>query len=271
MESIINYFSTIPSSHRTLILVFGLLFFWVLEGVIPIGRILYNKYRHAGVNLFFTLTTLIINLGFAFLIVKGSDWSVQHHFGLFQWVGNWPLGIRVVIALLSMDLISAYLIHWIEHQVPWMWKFHVIHHSDTKVDTTTALRHHPGESVFRATFTVLAVITTGAPMWLVMLYQSISAFSSQFNHANICIPESIDRMLRLIIVTPAMHRVHHHNKQPLTDTNYGNIFSIWDRLFGTYAFIPTHEIVYGLDVFDKRENNLGDLLKVPIDKDRYRN
>ena len=270
METIINYFETIPSSHRTIILVSGLLLFWILEGVIPISRLMYNKYRHAGVNLFFTLTTLVINLGFAFLIVKGSDWTVANHLGLFQWIGGWPLGLRILIALLGMDLISAYLIHWIEHQVLWMWKFHVIHHSDTKVDTTTALRHHPGESVFRASFTVLAVLLAGAPMWLVMIYQSLSAFSSQFNHANIRIPESVDRVLRLFLVTPAMHRVHHHYKQPLTDRNYGNIFSIWDRIFGTYAFIPAADIVYGLDVFDKRESHLGDLLKVPVDKDSYR-
>ena len=112
-----------------------------------------------------------------------------------------------------------------------MWKFHVIHHSDEHVDTTTALRHHPGESVFRAIFTCLAVLLVGAPIWLVMLYQSVSAVMSQFNHANFKLPPAFDKLMSLFIVTPGMHRVHHHHKQPYSDRNYGNIFSIWEPFF----------------------------------------
>jgi len=132
----------------------------------------------------------------------------------------------MILGLLLMDLIGAYLIHYIEHKVKWMWKFHMVHHADTHVDTTTANRHHPGESVFRAVFAMIAVLIVGAPMWLFMLYQSLSAVLSQFNHANIRLPLWLDRAIGWIIVSPDMHKVHHHYIRPQTDTNFGNIFLV---------------------------------------------
>ena len=269
MDIIIQYFETIPSAHRTIMLMSGLMFFWILEGALPIVKMEYKKIDHAGTNLFFTLTTLLINLAFAFLIVKTSDWVVNQQIGLFQWIGSWPLAIKIIVGLMVMDLVGAYLIHYIEHKVYWMWRFHVIHHSDLHVDTTTALRHHPGESVFRAVFTTLAVLIAGAPIWLVMAYQSLSALFSQFNHANLKLPPRADKLLSYVIVTPAMHRIHHHYQQPLTDTNYGNIFSLWDRLFKTFAFVKPEEVVFGLDVFHKKSGHIGQLLEVPFDKESY--
>lgn len=269
LDQLITFFDTIPTWQRTLILAGGLTFFWVLEGAVPILRMQYNKTKHLWINLFFTGTTLVVNFLFAALIVLASDWVVKEGFGAVQMIAM-PLLLKIIVGLLILDLVGAYLIHWIEHKVYWMWKFHVIHHTDLHVDTTTALRHHPVESVFRATFTLLAVVLAGAPIWLVMLYQSLSAFASQFNHANLRLPAWVERWARWIFVTPGMHRVHHHYTQPYTDTNYGNIFSIWDRLFGTYAELKPEEIVFGLDVYHKRDGHIGDLLKVPVDGESYK-
>jgi len=166
-----------------------------------------------------------------------------------------------------LDFISAYWIHYIQHQVKWMWKFHLIHHADTWVDTTTANRHHPGESVFRAVFTLIAVIVSGAPAWLVLLYQTLSAALSQFNHANIHLPKWLDNALGWVFVSPDMHKVHHHFTQPLTDSNYGNIFSFWDRLFGTYIKVNnTTDLKYGIDTHMREEenNNMSNLLQLPF-------
>lgn len=245
------------------------MFFWMLEGIIPLAGFKYKKGKHALLNLFFTLTTAIINFAFALVIVKTSDAAVAGAWGLLGWT-ELPIWMDIILGLMLMDLVGAYFIHWLEHKVHWMWKFHIIHHSDTKVDATTALRHHPGESVFRAVFTLLAVAVTGAPMWLVMIYQSMSAFLSQFNHSNTRLPDWLDKPLRWIIITPAMHRVHHHSELPYTDVNYGNIFPWWDRIFGTYDHLEADAIDYGLDVFDKRESHLGDLLGLPFDGKRYR-
>ena len=266
MEKIINYFQTIPSSHRALIIAGGITFFWLLESGIPLFRFGYNKWKHAGVNFFFTLTTIIVNFAFAILIVLTSDWCINHHFGLLQWMPM-PLWLQMITGLLLLDLIGAYTIHYIQHKIKWMWKFHIVHHADTYVDTTTANRHHPGESVFRAVFTIIAVFVSGTPIWLVMLYQSISVVLSQFNHANIIMPEWLDKPLRYIIVTPNMHRIHHHFIKPQTDSNYSNIFSVWDRIFGTYNNTPMKDIHYGLDVLkEKKDGSIKAMLKVPFDK-----
>ena len=143
---------------------------------------------------------------------------------------------------------------------------HLVHHSDHHVDTTTANRHHPLESMVRFSFTLLAVFILGAPIGIVMLYQSLSVVLSQFNHANIKLPLKLDQRLSYVLVTPHMHKVHHHYVLPYTDSNYGNIFAIWDRLFGTFKNLGEEHIVYGVDVFPNEEENsrVGSLLKQPF-------
>lgn len=265
----IEFFENIPSYYRTALLVAGLMLLWIIEGVVPRFRFSGNKYRHAGTNLFFTLTTAIVNLGFAFLIVKTSEWTSANKFGLLYWLGL-PLWAHVISALLMMDFIGAYLVHVIQHKIAWMWHFHKIHHTDTEVDATTALRHHPVESMFRVIALFVAIGTMGVPVWIVMMYQTISAFMSQFNHANMRLPKWLDTALSWIIVSPDMHKVHHSAWQPQTDSNYANIFSIWDRLFGTFVKVKdTTGIRYGLDEYmDSRYQEIGPLLKTPWEKDR---
>lgn len=264
INSIVHYFETIPNLHRTLILVFGIMFFWALEGVMPLFKHNYKKVNHAAVNLLFTATTLIVNLLFALVMVKVSEWAVAQKFGLL-YLTQMPLWVFLIIGVLLLDFIGAYLIHLIEHKIKWMWKFHMVHHADTHVDTTTANRHHPGESIFRASFAIIAVFIIGAPMWLVFLYQSTSIVLSQFNHANIRLPEWIDKPLSFVLVSPNMHKVHHHYKRPQTDSNYGNIFSIWDRILGTFNYTAVQELRYGLDVLEDSTNeNIAYQFKVPF-------
>jgi sterol desaturase/sphingolipid hydroxylase (fatty acid hydroxylase superfamily) len=220
MRAIVDFFEHISPLTRALLIAGGLVFFWMMESLIPLFKFRYRKVQHAGLNLFFTFTTVVINFIFAFGITLTSNWAVEHNFGLLHLV-RLPLWLYILLGLMILDLISAYWIHYIQHQVKWMWKFHLVHHADTWVDTTTANRHHPGESIFRAVFTLLAVFVSGAPAWLVLLYQSISAGLSQFNHANIRLPRWLDNSISWLIVSPNMHKVHHHYTQPLTDTNYG--------------------------------------------------
>jgi sterol desaturase/sphingolipid hydroxylase (fatty acid hydroxylase superfamily) len=218
--------------------------------------------------MFFTLTTIVVNFLMAFILLWTSQWATKNSFGLLPYLNTINPWIYMIIGLLLLDLISAYLVHYVEHKVKFFWRFHLIHHSDTWVDTTTANRHHPGESVLRFVFTVLAVVVVGAPIWLVFLYQSLSVVLSQFNHANISLPVALDRWLSYIIVSPDMHKVHHHYELPHTDSNYGNIFSVWDRLFGTFSTLKREEIVYGIDTHMETEKNnkIGSLLKIPFQK-----
>ncbi len=265
MDSIIHFFEQIPSSQRTIILVSGFTFFWILENSLPLFAFKYNKWQHALLNIFFTLTTLLVNLGFAFVIISAADYTSQHQSGLLYLLPL-PLWLHVVLGVLLLDFIGAWLIHWVEHRVPFMWRFHIIHHTDTKVDVTTALRHHPGESVFRAAFTILAIFVAGVPVGVVMLYQTLSALFAQLTHANMRMPRQLDKLLSYVLVSPHMHKIHHHYQLPLTDTNYGNIFSIWDRLFGTYAEAEPQSLVYGLDTHmrEKEHSRLGSLLLIPF-------
>jgi sterol desaturase/sphingolipid hydroxylase (fatty acid hydroxylase superfamily) len=268
LETIIDYFETIPSAHRAAIVIGGLTFFWLLEGAVPLFRFKYKKWKHAVPNIFFTITTIVINFALAFLLLGTADWVVANDFGIINWLPDMPLWLYVLIAVLLLDFIGAYLAHYIEHKVKPLWMVHLVHHTDHKVDTTTANRHHPLESMIRFIFTLLGVFIIGTPIAIVMLYQAMSLVATQFSHANIKLPKSIDNALSWVIVSPDMHKVHHHNVLPYTDSNYGNIFAIWDRLFGTFMTLDTDKIEYGVDVFPNEEENgkIGALLKQPFQK-----
>ncbi len=262
MDRLVTYFATIPSSHRSLILAGGIAFFWLWELAAPLERRPYAKGRHALVNFFFTGTTIVVNFALAFLLLSTSGWAERAGVGLLPMLGALPLAAQALIGLLVLDLVGAWLPHFVEHKTPWLWRLHLVHHSDRHVDTTTANRHHPGESVVRFVFTLGAVAVTGAPMWLVFLYQSISVVLSQFNHANIALPAALDRALSWVVVSPDMHKVHHHYVLPHTDSNFGNVFSVWDRLFGTFMTIDRSRLVYGVDTHfaDAEHTTAGALL-----------
>lgn len=265
MEHLVSYFSDIPSTHRAAILFGGIFIFMLIENAAPLFRGRYNKWKHTWQNIFFTLTTILVNFSMAALLVGSSLWVVDHNFGILQWTAA-PTWIVAVFGLMGLDFMGAFLPHFVEHKVKFLWQFHVIHHSDQHVDTTTANRHHPGESVLRFLFTLAAVFAVGAPLWLVFMYQSISVVLAQFNHANISLPEWVNNILEWVIVTPDMHHVHHHYRQPYSDTNYGNIFSMWDRLFGTYVTVDNSKLVYGVDTYmDPTEvDSIPELLKIPF-------
>lgn len=270
MEFLVEYFSEIPASHRSAILVGGLAFFWLIETAVPLFRFDYSKWRHALINIFFTLTTVLVNLGLAFILLITADFVTGREFGVLFLLPDMPLLVYILLGLMFLDLISAWFAHWIQHKVRWMWKFHLIHHTDTHIDTTTANRHHPGESVIRFTFTTLAVLIIGAPMWMVLLYQSLSVVLSQFNHANISLPIWLDRAISWFIISPDMHKVHHHYVLPYTDSNYGNIFSIWDRMFGTFMTLEREKLKYGVDTHpdEKDHSDVVHMLKIPFQEYR---
>lgn len=270
MEIIVDYFSNISSIQRGLILALGIAIFWIIEGFFPLVKFEYRKWQHAKINIFFTVTTILVNFTMAFILLMTAQWTIDATFGILNWLPEIPLVVSTLIGLMLLDLIGAYLAHLVQHRIKWMWRFHIIHHTDIYVDTTSANRHHPGESVIRFTFTILAVIIVGAPMWMVFLYQSLSVVFSQFNHANITLPKKVNKLLSWFIISPDMHKVHHHYMLPYTDTNYGNIFSIWDRIFGTFSILDRSKIIYGVDTHMNvnEHSKLKNLLMIPFQKGR---
>lgn len=249
-QSFINYFQTLEHRpvERLLFLVAGMLLLWLVEGVIPMLSLPYrrNKVSHAIVNLSFTAIHLVIHTGFAVLIVLLSDWAKSAGFGIIHWL-HIPVMGGIIITILTLDFFGGWLVHYTEHQWGMLWRFHIIHHTDTHVDVTTALRHHPVESVLRGIFFLAGVMVSGAPMYAVMIFQTLLIVAAQFSHANIKVPLWIDDSLSWVIISPNMHKVHHHHKLPFTDSNYGAIFSIWDRALGTFKKLDTKDITYGID------------------------
>ena len=266
MDVIVNYFNTISTLHRTFFLVGGLTFLLILESGLPLFKMKYRKTKHAMINFFYTGTTIIINLVGAALILWAVEYNSYHSAGILNKL-SLPLWASIILGLLILDFIGAWLVHWVEHRVKWMWKFHVIHHSDRYVDATTGLRHHPGEAVFRLLFTSLAVFVSGASFGIVMLYQTISGFFAHLTHTNIRAIDFLDPILSKIFVTPNFHKIHHHYILPHTDHNYGNIFSLWDHLFGTSIKVDDMGMIrYGIDTHmdTKETENIKTMLKIPF-------
>jgi sterol desaturase/sphingolipid hydroxylase (fatty acid hydroxylase superfamily) len=269
--SIIQYFQHLEQRpiERLLFLVAGMLLLWILEGAIPLFSLSYrkNKWRHAGINLSLTLIHLVIHTGFAVFIILLSDAAKKYEFGLVYWLNASTL-LTILISFVVLDFFGGWLVHLIQHKTATLWRFHIVHHSDNNVDVTTGLRHHPFESVLRGIFFLIGVAVAGAPVYAVMIAQTIFVLFTQFTHANIRLPDKLDKIISFLLVSPNMHKVHHHWQQPYTDSNYGLSLSIWDRLFGTYQQLDPSEIRYGLDRYypNEEDENLGMLMKRPFEK-----
>jgi sterol desaturase/sphingolipid hydroxylase (fatty acid hydroxylase superfamily) len=268
-NSVIQYFQTLEQHPllRMLFLVSGLLFFWIIEGAIPLLPLQYKKtkLRHAAVNFAFTIMHLIIHTLLALIIIKISDWCKVNQFGFVYWL-NAGVGLTILVSFLTLDFFGGWLVHITQHKVPLLWRFHVIHHADNNVDVTTGLRHHPIESVLRGVFFFMGIIISGAPMYAVMIFQTILIFAIAFTHSNIKLPFWMDKAIGYVLVSPNMHKVHHHWKQPYTDSNYGAVLSIWDRLLGTLKELAPSSIRYGLDRYypNEKDESFGDLMRSPF-------
>jgi sterol desaturase/sphingolipid hydroxylase (fatty acid hydroxylase superfamily) len=270
-EKIIEHFQTLEQRpvERMILLVSGMLLLWIIEGAIPFIALQYkkNKWRHASVNFTFTVIHLIIHTGFGILIVLLADACKSANFGLVNWLSA-SVFSTIVVSFLVLDFFGGWLVHMVEHKTKFLWRFHIIHHSDNNVDVTTGLRHHPIESVLRGIFFLMGVIVSGSPVYAVMIYQTFLVLSTQFTHANINLPKWLDVPLSYLFVSPNMHKVHHHWQQPYTDSNYGAVLSIWDRLLGTYEHLEPSQIKYGLDRYypNEEDENLSLLFKKPFGK-----
>lgn len=267
---IIHHFQTLEQRpfERMALLVGGLLLFWIIEGAIPLLPLHYKKTKlhHAAVNFGFTVIHLVIHTLLAVLIVLLADWCRHESFGLVYWLHAHIL-FTIFIGVLALDF-SSWLVHLVMHKNKFLWRFHLVHHTDNNVDVTTGLRHHPGDSLLRGVFFMLLIFISGAPMYSVMIYQTWLLLATAFTHANISLPEWLDKALSFVLVSPNMHKVHHHWKQPFTDCNYGAVFSVWDRLLGTFNKLDPQKIRYGLDRYypNEKDEDFVALMKKPFQK-----
>jgi sterol desaturase/sphingolipid hydroxylase (fatty acid hydroxylase superfamily) len=266
MDDFLMLFEDMPVWQRLSWVIGCLAVCWVLEGQYPLFRFDYKKWKHAGTNFVFLTSTLAINAIFGLAAAGVFTWIGEEKIGLLYMV-ELPTWAGLILAVLFFELIAQYGIHFLLHRVKWMWKFHMIHHSDTHLDATSGTRHHPGDFFMREASALLAVVITGAPASYYFFYRICTVFFTYFTHANISLPLWLDKALSLVFITPNMHKFHHHFERPWTDSNYGNIFSVWDRLFGTFVYDDPAKIRYGLDVLDPgKDQDVRYQLGIPFDQ-----
>lgn len=196
------------------------------------------------------LDTVILRLTFPILAVGLAVMAEEHAWGVFNNF-DLPTGVAIVASMLMLDL-AIYLQHVMFHAVPGLWRLHRMHHADLDFDATTGLRFHPIEIMISMGIKLAVVAALGPPAVAVLLFEVILNATALFNHANVDLPRPIDRVLRWIIVTPDMHRVHHSVNPRETNSNYGFNLPWWDRLLGTYVDQPAKghvEMDIGIEQF----------------------
>jgi sterol desaturase/sphingolipid hydroxylase (fatty acid hydroxylase superfamily) len=254
---------------RLQLFVFIILFIilWNIENIAGffIG---YKKWNHFILNLPFILTDLPIQIIMSIFFVHTINWTHSNNFGIVNLLHlNSHFILVFIFSFILLDF-GEYIYHVTMHKIKKFWKFHIVHHSDQILDVSTTLREHPGETLIRLLFTLLWVFLGGISFWALMLRQLIQAIATPIVHMNYRLPEKADKFISLVFITPNLHHVHHHYKLPYTDSNYGDVLSIWDRIFGTLKKMPSDMLTFGVDTHFETEviSNFRKLILLPFSK-----
>ena len=240
-----------------------------LEALAPRRSRSLSRSRRWPTNLAITLLNTVALRGLAVLaplLAIGAALDARSQgWGLLNRL-DWPGWVELALAVLILDL-AIWMQHWVTHKVPLFWRFHRVHHADRDMDVTTGFRFHPVEILASMGLKIALVYLLGPSALAVLVFEILLSGTALFNHANLALPGSLDRMLRLVLVTPDMHRVHHSIHRDEHDSNYGFALSLWDRLFRTYVPEPKagHEtMIVGLEWQDERPARLGWALWLPF-------
>jgi sterol desaturase/sphingolipid hydroxylase (fatty acid hydroxylase superfamily) len=213
----------------------------LIELALPKRTLIASKGRRWLTNLGISITATVLLRLMAMLAVPlaaiaAAAYAEAHGIGLLNQLA-WPDWLKIVVALLVLDL-AIWAQHLASHKIPLLWRLHQVHHADRDIDVTTAVRFHPIEIGLSMLWKIVVVLAIGAAPIAVFLFEVILNACAMFNHANIALPSWLDGLLRLFVVTPDMHRVHHSVLRREHDSNYGFNLSLWDRLFRTYTAEP---------------------------------
>lgn len=224
-----------------------------------------KRLRHGAINIGLgIINALVIGIVFVTVWEATAKWSLNADFGLLRWMELSPW-IEGIIAVLVFDCFT-YWWHRFNHTIPFLWRFHRVHHSDAEMDVTTANRFHVGEIVISSLLRVPLIFLLGADLWMLALYELLMFPVVQFHHANIRLPDALEKGFRAIFASPVMHKIHHSDYVKETNSNYTSFFSFWDRIFGTYRMRDDFELIQlGLKEFREPEDEqfIG-MLKIPF-------
>jgi sterol desaturase/sphingolipid hydroxylase (fatty acid hydroxylase superfamily) len=269
MNRLIDFITHSAEQIQIILFLATVFFCWSVENIVSMSSG-YKKWKHAFLNAKFIATNIPIQLLLGLAMAGTIIWTDRHSFGLLHHLPYMKNKLIYFITSFILFDFGEYIYHLVMHKVKRLWMFHVVHHSDTIVDVSTTVREHPGENFIRTSITLLWVFLSGAALWVLLLRQIIQTFTTLFAHMNYRLPEKTDTIIGWVFITPNLHQVHHHYKQPYTDCNYGDVLSIWDRLFGTFGRLPANEVVFGLDTFieEKETGRYLSLIKIPFGKYR---
>ena len=240
MEKTFLLFPFGPSFWRGLAALGGLGLFLALEVYAPFRKPADSKLRRFWINVGITLLNVVIlTLLFWDFFPKLFRFIGVHRFGLLNILGL-SLRANVILSVILLDLL-IYFWHVANHHFPFFWRFHRVHHTDPDLDVTSAFRFHLGEILFSTFLKIVFVLALGISFAGLIVFEITLLLAAQFQHSNIRLPGRIDWALRFVVVTPDMHRVHHSRTRRHNDSNFSTIFSIWDRLMGTYQMEPSQE------------------------------
>lgn len=204
-----------------------------------------------------TLTLRLLAIALPFVAVAAAVDAQAQGWGIFNILAL-PFSVNLILTILIFDF-CIWAQHVLFHKVDLLWRIHRVHHADVEIDVTTAIRFHPIEIALSMLIKIGLVYVFGPAAWAVIIFEVLLNGSAMFNHANIKLPLGMDRWLRLAVVTPDMHRIHHSVDRAEHDTNYGFALSIWDRMFGTYSIDPKDghdDMAIGLEWQDDRPTGL---------------
>jgi sterol desaturase/sphingolipid hydroxylase (fatty acid hydroxylase superfamily) len=251
------------------ILVYGLVFVLIAgwEVLAPRRKLSVRKGFRWRTNIAMgILNQLLLRVLFPVLLVGFAAMTQARGWGLLNAV-SWPGAVAFLLGFLLLEL-TIYWQHRLFHKLPWLWRLHRVHHTDLDFDLTTAVRFHPVEILLSMLIKMAVVVLVGPPLLAVLLFELLLSLNALFSHGNITIPVTVDRVLRWLIVTPDMHRVHHSTEEVETNSNFSFNLSCWDRLFGSYRDQPTagHQAMHiGQDEFiDEEKLGFGSLLRQPL-------
>lgn len=241
----------------------------VLEQFIRRHPLVDSKPRRLGINLGITgLDILLARLVFGAAAVGMAEFTQERGWGVLNY-WELPSGVELAITVVFLDFM-IYVQHVVVHMIPFFWRFHIVHHSDLDLDVSSGLRFHPIEILGSLLFKIGIILALGPTPFAVLVFEAILNGMAMFSHSNIALPLWLDKVLRYLIVTPDMHRIHHSIETNETNSNYGFNLSVWDRLLGTYihnAKKPQPEIIIGVNSFRKPEEvSFLNLLLIPFRK-----
>jgi sterol desaturase/sphingolipid hydroxylase (fatty acid hydroxylase superfamily) len=260
-----SFFAEHGTTMQVLLYAGLLTMLWFVELIISAESI-GEKWNHARLNVTLMLLALPVQLVMTIFVVMAATWVTVHHWGLLQVLpGSSSAWSKYVLAFVLLDF-GDYVYHFTMHKLAWLWRFHLVHHSAREVDVSTTIREHPGDTFVRVSFLIFWVLLVGAGWGVLLLRQTVETISNITSHSKYRLPAWLDRILGWIFITPNLHHVHHHYQQPFTDSNFGDVFSVWDRLFGTYAELPTSETVFGVDTHQSKQitDNFKEVVMIPF-------